>query len=73
MIKRPFRSPHHTIADVAVVGGGTFSQPGEISLGHNGVLIFDELPEFKRAVLEVMRQPIEDRVILINILFENYP
>jgi magnesium chelatase family protein len=66
LAKRPFRAPHHTTSDVALVGGGSYPQPGEVSLAHNGVLFLDELAEFKRNVLEVMRQPLEERLITVS-------
>jgi magnesium chelatase family protein len=63
---RPFRAPHHTISDIALIGGGSFPKPGEVSLAHNGVLFLDELPEFKKSTLEVLRQPLEDKVVSVS-------
>jgi len=64
--QRPFRSPHHTTSDVAVVGGGSYPKPGEVTLSHNGILFLDELPEFSRNVLEALRQPLEDHSVTIS-------
>ncbi|MBR4768294.1 MAG: ATP-binding protein, partial [Lachnospiraceae bacterium] len=69
---RPFRSPHHTVSANALVGGGTFPRPGEMSLAHNGVLFLDELPEFSKMTLEVMRQPLEDRKVVISRVHGSY-
>jgi len=66
MVVRPLRSPHHTTSTVALVGGGTNAKPGEVSLAHNGILFLDELPEFSRGALEVLRQPIEDREVTVS-------